>query len=189
MYSQVNMPTVETSEGRVGDKIVTLLWMGSSSPIAHRIQLTRTLQNDLGLCIAFDRVLGWVLLPSGLPVWEERDFAREDFKRLQQPVEFQLKSQEDCSEGLLVRVNARALANTESNTEQISRKSFVIGCLEDLPAYSAARVERVDVLHGGQESVHLPRSWALVLFCATRLQQAITHLRLDFPHLRRRSFL
>eukprot|EP00439_Symbiodinium_sp_Y106_P078352 s153_g17.t1 len=92
----------------------------------------------------------WVLLPSGLPVWEERDFAREDFKRLQQPVEFQLKSQEDCSEGLLVRVNARALANTESNTEQISRKSFVIGCLEDLPAYSAARVERVDVLHGGE---------------------------------------
>ncbi|CAE7661765.1 lacZ [Symbiodinium sp. CCMP2592] len=33
--------------------------------------------------------------------------AYQDFKRLQQPVEFQLKSQEGCSEGLLVRVNVK----------------------------------------------------------------------------------
>ena len=69
--SQANMPTVETSEGRVGDKIVTLLWMGSYSPIAHHIQLTRMLQNDL----SFDRVLGWVPLPGDFQVCQERDFA------------------------------------------------------------------------------------------------------------------
>ena len=52
---------------------------------------------------------------------------------------------------------------------------------------TTARVEIVDVLHRGQESVHLPRSWTLVLFRATRVQQAITCLRLDFQHLGRRS--
>ncbi|CAE7285690.1 lacZ [Symbiodinium sp. CCMP2456] len=52
--------------------------------------------------------------------------AYQDFKRLQQPVEFQLKSQEDCSEGRLVRVNARVSAHTK-NTEQIGLRWKIVG--------------------------------------------------------------